>query len=361
LLESILVGLIALRIDDRVLGMLGIEDPQYRTAEARLGLESWKIWADSTRDVVGSRLLKLERDVDTFKGAEVLSTDQEETLREYQQLDTIYSQLGVFLDYVDDTWLFDRTTRAMAFRPLWLTPELTSKYLFQYADKFLFMSATVPPANVLGMLLGISPADIDYMELPSLWPVENRRVYLDPVADMKYSTIDQDIPKLLKRIEYILAKHKHEKGVIHTTSYKLTQAVMNIDKKGTRLITHNGFNKSEQVQWFKKSKLPLVLVSPSSTRGLSLEGDSCRFIIFAKAPYLNLRDKLVNRRIYGSYMGKLWYRSMCADDILQGSYRAVRSENDWCVTYCLDKQILHLVTNHQSLFPRYFLEAVDVT
>jgi len=199
---------------------------------------------------------------------------------------------------------------------------------------------------------------ITRVELPSLWPVENRRVYLDPVADMGYKTIDKDIPKLLKRIKELLDNHKDEKGVIHTTSYKLASAIMSLDHK--RLITHDGYNRTDQIEWFKNSELPLVLVSPSSTRGLSLDGDLCRFVIFAKAPYLNLRDKLVSSRLYGSYLGQEWYRSMCADDILQGSYRAIRSEDDWCVTYCLDKQIMRLVTDHRRYFPRYFTQAVDV-
>jgi Rad3-related DNA helicase len=64
---------------------------------------------------------------------------------------------------------------------------------------------------------------------------------------------------------------------------------MNINNP--RLVTHNTQDRSEVIQRFKKSREPLVLVSPSCERGLSLDDDQCRFIIFAKAPFLSLNDK----------------------------------------------------------------------
>jgi Rad3-related DNA helicase len=103
-----------------------------------------------------------------------------------------------------------------------------------------------------------------------------------------------------------------------------------------------------------------VFVSPSSTRGVDLPDDQCRFIIVAKAPFQSLGDKLVKSRVYGAGgFGKFWYRAICAQDIVQASGRGVRHTNDHCTTYILDKQAEKLIVDNQGLFPRYWMDAVD--
>jgi Rad3-related DNA helicase len=102
-----------------------------------------------------------------------------------------------------------------------------------------------------------------------------------------------------------------------------------------------------------------VFVSPSSTRGVDLPDDLCRFVIIAKAPFQSLGDKLVSRRVHGGGLGAFWYRAICAQDIVQASGRGVRHKDDHCITYLLDKQIERLVVDNQNLFPKYWMEAVD--
>ncbi len=103
----------------------------------------------------------------------------------------------------------------------------------------------------------------------------------------------------------------------------------------------------------------MVFVSPSSVRGLDLPDDECRSIIIAKAFFQSLADKLVSARVYGSGLGGYWYRAICAQDIIQASGRGVRHKEDHYVTYLLDRQIEKLVVDNQTLFPRYWMEAVD--
>ena len=245
---------------------------------------------------------------------------------------------------------------AWSFQPTWLSPELSEKYLFRHGEKFVFMSATFPPKPVLAEMLGLSTGDIEYLELPSNFPVENRPVLLNPVADVSYQAFNDGLPRILKEIERILETHIQEKGVIHTVSWKLTEAVMRLGNP--RLISHMGAIKDDQLARFMESKNG-VFVSPSSTRGVDLPDDLCRFVIVAKAPYQNLKDKLVSSRVHGSGMGAFWYKAICAQDLVQASGRGVRHKDDYCVTYLLDKQIENLVVNHQNLFPRYWMDAVD--
>ena len=173
---------------------------------------------------------------------------------------------------------------------------------------------------------------------------------------MSQKTFKEGIPGLLREIETILSRHPHEKGIIHTVSWKLNDAVMRIGN--SRLVSHNGYDKEAQLSRFADSSNG-VFVSPSSTRGVDLPDDLCRFVIIAKAPFQSLGDKLVSSRVYGGGLGEFWYRAICAQDLVQASGRGVRHKDDYCTTYLLDKQIEKLVVDNQNLFPRYWMQAVD--
>lgn len=220
----------------------------------------------------------------------------------------------------------------------------------------MFMSATFPPKTVLAQMVGLNPGDIDYLELPSTFPASNRPVLLQPVANMSHKSYEEELPKLLKHIQKILDKHPRERGVIHTVSWKLNEAIRKMGDP--RFIFHNSFDKDLALERFSRSTNG-VFVSPSSTRGVDLPDDLCRFVIIAKAPFQSLGDKLVASRVYGGGLGAFWYRAICAQDLLQASGRGVRHKDDYCVTYLLDKQTERLVVDNQNLFPRYWMEAVD--
>lgn len=195
------------------------------------------------------------------------------------------------------------------------------------------------------------------IELNSSFCAKNRPVYLNPVVDMGYRTFEDELPTLLAEISRLVDKHPDSKGIIHTVSYKLNKAVMGLNNP--RFITHDSNNKDDTLSQFMQSENK-IFVSPSSTRGVNLPDDLCRFIIIAKAPFHSLGDKLVSSRVHSSGgFGKFWYRAMCAQDIMQASGRGVRHQDDHCVTYVLDKQAEKLIVDNQGLFPRYWLEAVD--
>jgi len=177
------------------------------------------------------------------------------------------------------------------------------------------------------------------------------------VADMSYRTFKDELPALLAEIQRLVDKHPNQKGIIHTVSYRLNKAVMGLNNP--RFITHDRYNKDDILRQFMESENK-VFVSPSSTRGVNLPDDLCRFIIIAKAPFQSLGDKLVSSRVHGTGgFGKFWYRAMCAQDIMQASGRGVRHKDDHCVTYVIDKQAENIIVNNQRLFPKYWMQAVD--
>jgi Rad3-related DNA helicase len=340
---------------------MDISPPKYKTSTARNGLASWKAWATSEAYVkVHERIKRLERQVATIDPNMPLSGRQEAVIAEYNALQRLSTKLETFRTHMDETWLFQEDKGrypTWKFQPTWLTPELAHKFFFRHGDRFVLMSATLLPKAILAQTLGLTTGDVEVIELPSMFPVDNRPVLLDPVADMSYKTFNTELPSMLAEIKRLVGKHSADKGVIHTVSYKLNEAVMQLDNP--RFITHNSHNKNEALKRFADSKTG-ILVSPSSTRGVDLPDDQCRFIIIAKAPFKSLGDKLVKSRVYApGGLGAFWYRSMCAQDIVQASGRGVRHKDDHCTTYVLDKQAAGLIVNNQSLFPRYWMEAVD--
>jgi Rad3-related DNA helicase len=357
LLEGLLANFVSLRVPGRLIEKLQISPPRFKTAEARHGIESWVDWAENEAGAkVYQRLSAIRQMLKSINNSS--SPNLSRLKREEKQLETIDNRLRIFTQNVNEDWLFEEKSGAYIFRPTWIPDELAQQFFFQHAERFVLMSATFPPVNILGKLLGRPPGDFDYFEVPSTFPVENRRVWLNPVANLTHKTFDEEVEKTLGGILEVASDHLGEKGIIHTVSYKLANTIM--DQGLDRFITHNGDTREEIIELFKKSDQPLILVSPSAERGLDLPDDLCGFIIWAKAPFLYLGDKLVSRRVYGSQTGKLWYRSHCAQTIVQGCGRGVRHQGDKCVVYILDQQIHRLILDNRFLFPDYFMEAVDI-
>uniref|UniRef100_A0A6M3L994 Putative helicase n=1 Tax=viral metagenome TaxID=1070528 RepID=A0A6M3L994_9ZZZZ len=357
LLENLLADFINLSISPRIVKKLQIPKPKFITAEAKNGIESWILWADKTvRNKINNYIQRLNNQI-TDAGDE--DSDVKAIKRELKQAESVKYRLDIFVANVDKDWLFEETYKGgYEFKPTWIPEKLSEYFFFRHARKHVLLSATFPPPSIMGKLLGRMPGDFDYYESPSTFSIKNRPVKIDAVANLTYKTFDVEAPKTIKAVKRLVDERPDRKGLIHTISYKLTEMIMSIGNP--RLVTHNTSNREEVLNMFKNSELPLVLVSPSMERGVDLKDDEARFIIFCKAPFLSLADKLTKSRVYGSNIGSLWYRSACAQVIVQGCGRGVRHKNDFCESIILDKQIVKLMADNRSLFPTYFLSAIEI-
>ena len=360
-LESAIVNFVKIRITSNQLDKLDIPYPARKSSTSNLGLNPWLDWCVIARKKVSGGLRRVEGAIER----EDESTERYGwLLKEHQSLKGLKTKIEIFHNSMNVDWIFDEITdpesniRAIEFKPVWLSSEISNKFFFDHGEAFVLLSATFPPAQILSKILGVPTGDIDTITLPSTFKKSNRVVHMKPSGDLSYKTFNTDVVGIIKEIESIIAKHPDEKGIIHTVNWKLNNLVMEINNK--RLISHNAENKIEQLEEFMSSEKPLVFVSPSSTRGLNLDGDLCRFSIIAKMPYQSLADKLVKTRVYSSAMGNSWYASDAAQGIVQATGRAVRSEKDYSVTYVLDRQAVNKILQYQSLFPKYWMEAVEV-
>ena len=360
-LDSVLTGFVSVDVSYRQIQELGLQEPERKTATAQDGLKSWETWAFDTKKKTIAMIDKLSEQTDKAD-----DRNQVYLARKLNGYKSLKSKLDMFLVSMDNGWIFERQNQwkgdgyTFSFKPVWLDKDMSKAAFFQHGNKFVMTSATFPPTHVLAKTLGVSAGDIDYVENPGAFPVTNRPVYISPVADLSYKHFDNNISLVLDKINDILRQHKGEKGIIHTTSWKLNKLVMGIDKE--RLVTHisSAVDKEQTIDMFRASNNDNVFVSPSSIRGLDLPDDLCRFSIIVKAPYLSLGDKLTKSRAYSSELGNMWYKSQCAQDMVQACGRGVRHKDDWCKNYIIDTQAFNLITREQKLFPRYFMDAVEV-
>ncbi len=359
-LENVLIQFVTLQFSTyalRRLGMLDMAEQLKMTSKDKTGLlESWKEFGTQAKFRVGSIIKKLTSDIESW--GEDINAQQLDVIKERSRVVRLKEKIDLFLDNVDQDWILDSQEGKLVFRPLWLTTELSEQYLWRHGKKFVLMSATFPPKLVLAKCLGLDTSDMDYYEIPSQFPVENRPVYCYPVANMTAKTTDTELPKLIEAVKCIVDYYPNQRGVIHAVSYALANKIIEgVDSP--RLITHNSKDRQEVIDQFTSSEEPLVLVSPSIERGLSLEEEKCRFIIIVKCPYLSLGDKVVNARLYSSKIGQIWYGSNAALTVVQMSGRGVRSNTDQADTYILDLKIKELILKNPSWFPEWWLDSLN--
>ena len=173
---------------------------------------------------------------------------------------------------------------------------------------------------------------------------------------MSANRIKDTAPKTIPILQKILEKHKGDKGLIHTNSYKC-QRYINRNLPNSRLISHTSKNREEVLKYFEKDENPLVLVSPSMSEGVDLPYDKCRFQVIYKIPFPYLGDKQVDMR---RRRDQKWYAYKTVMTLMQAYGRGMRAEDDSCYTYILDSDVNMILKSplYRSLIPDFFKEAI---
>jgi Rad3-related DNA helicase len=163
---------------------------------------------------------------------------------------------------------------------------------------------------------------------------------------------------LIKKVRELLAKHKGEKGIIHTVNYNIAEILVEqLDEtvEGKRLLMPTAKNKKEVLEKFYKSSKDYVLISPSLTEGLDLKEDLSRFCIICKVPYMNITDTWIKERIR---YDQNWYNCNVAQTLIQMTGRSIRSETDFATSYILDEAFYTFASKNYNLFPKWWQESV---
>ena len=100
----------------------------------------------------------------------------------------------------------------------------------------------------------------------------------------------------------------------------------------------------------------LFLVAAGRYEGLDLSDSLCRILIFAKVPYLNIKDSLT---VSLDHIYKVYSSTVAMTRFIQGANRAARHPKDWCLGICFDTNAEKLFGPHLEQMKGYVREQLE--
>jgi len=201
------------------------------------------------------------------------------------------------------------------------------------------MSATIGNPQALADELGIT--DFEAKSFPHNIPSERRPVFwYDDAPAINYKSTWKDFDEQADIIAEIVARHAHERVLIHTTTWKHSQRLADrLARRGHQdrvWVPDRKVGRTQQVAAFLSHPKPdLVAVSPSYWEGLDLKDDLCRAVIVAKVPFADRSDAVVKARLQQPG-GMVWDHWQASLRVCQGIGRGTRHAEDFGVGYIVD-------------------------
>lgn len=237
-------------------------------------------------------------------------------------------------------------------KPVWGHKYMKENIYDKY-DHVIFMSATIDK-EIFTFVNGIDPNKTTFFDIDSPFPVNNRKIFYMKVGKMSYTEKEETLKKQGVFINKILNKYKNKKGIIHTSSYDVSQYIQEnvIDK---RLLFHDSENREEMLSKHISADYPSVITSPSMSSGVDLKDDLSRFQICCKIPYPYLGSNNIKTR---QKLYPEWYAYQAVSDLMQMCGRSVRSMDDFADTFILDANFSDLLKHSGKYFPRWFTDSI---
>jgi Rad3-related DNA helicase len=244
----------------------------------------------------------------------------------------------------------------ISFKPLF-ADRIAHNYLYKFADRILFMSATVYNKKQYCKNVGLDEEEMTYITCTSPIKSENRPLKVMPYISLSYKNKEANKPKLLRTVKEILEHHEGERGIIHTVNYDIAKFLVE-ELQDPRLVLPRGKERDAKIDNFMtSSKEDLVLISPSLTEGISLNDDLSRFSVICKLPFKNLGDPWVKKRME---VDEQWYSTETVHSLVQMTGRVVRSPDDYGVNYILDSQFPYFFRNNIHSFPKWWKDSISI-
>lgn len=272
-----------------------------------------------------------------------------------KMLNFIKSDKGNWVLKIDDK---NKRKTNVELKPIFVDQD-ANRLLYKHADKVLIMSATILSADVMCESLGINKDDMEFIQMPSNFPVENRPIFFLPVGSMSYRNKDATMPKMVEAIDEVCRNFKGERGIIHTHSFANCDAVMQGVSPETRnrILFQKHFSSRDEMLEVHRESDDTIIVAPALHEGIDLKEDLSRFQIIMKVPYPNFKDdpQLAARMD----LSQDYYNLLVCLKIVQSYGRSIRSETDYAETYIFDSDFSRLLNMCGHLLPPWFKEAIQ--
>lgn len=361
-LESVFMGHVEYRAPKALVQRCGMDFPK-KGAHKKTLVQ----WLDAFGAALQTRLSRLDKEDDEYKPTLYAK------LAANGVRDALQTDIDSGADDDGGAWVRDyprdrfSKTGSLVLKPVKVSAHGVNK-LWRHGQRWLVMSATIVSADEMNESLGVIE-DHAVVTCPMTFPVENREVFLAPVADVTYKGLQEGTGML--DLGYAVLKAAEnwpdERIIVHTVSYKLAEDLERVMRNGIgglklprtrKLVRYSeGRNRESALSLFKQTP-GAILLAPSMSRGIDLPDDLCRVQIIAKCPFPALGDKQISARLH-TEGGQLWYTVKTIRDIVQMTGRAVRHEEDWAVTYIFDQSFTRSLWGRwKMLFPEWWRMSV---
>ncbi len=222
----------------------------------------------------------------------------------------------------------------------------------------IYLSAFLGPKVIFCSELGLVPSRVAWMRQASPFAVERRPVHLLSVGSMSRQNQESSLPSVLKMVVRIVQAHPDTRGIVHTNSYRLADAVVQACADaglGGRILYPRSSDEREAFMAQHAAMPGGVLVSPSVGEGFDFRGDLARWQIVVKCPYLSLGDQHTAVR---AEQDPAWYQSETVKHFLQICGRIVRHSEDNGTTFVLDSDVERVLRETRDALPRWFRSAI---
>src|SRR5574341_407275 len=251
-----------------------------------------------------------------------------------------------------DDWVAARARDGWTWEPLW-PMQYAESWLWGDIKEVVFASATVRPKTLLQ--LGLKPADYDWIECPSPFPVGRRPVLHIPTIQMKHRNTDGgNLGIWVDRIDQVIEGRLDRKGIIHTVSYDRARYLVQNSQFRDLMLVHDSKSRQETVEAFKRSAAPCILVSPSVHTGYDFPYGQTLYQIIGKVPWPDTRSAVMQARCaqdpsYAAYSA--------LTTLVQMAGRGMRAPDDYCETFITDDNVRWMMGRFREFVPAWFREA----
>lgn len=314
----------------------------YRAAPTTESVAEWTVWMQNAYQAISL-------EIKNASAIKPIPASSLKTIRKYQDLANRVKNL--ITDIASDWVIEKKEDHSIQFDPLW-PARYAEKYLFAGVKRVILISATIRPKTL--QLLGIAPADSEFLEYSNSFKVANRPVYYTPSVKVWSKMTPIDEQWWMSMIDRIIEPRTDRKGIIHSVSFARAQYIVQHSRFRHLMIINASGNTANQVLAFKNSKTPKILVTPSVTTGWDFPGTEAEYTILAKLPYPDTRPKIVKER---RRLDKEWEAYQILQTVVQSTGRIVRSETDRGESFLIDSQFGWFIGANKHLIPKWWMQA----
>lgn len=243
----------------------------------------------------------------------------------------------------------------MNIRPKW-PGERAEKLLFRSIPRVLMCSGTISPS--IRKHLAIPRHDFQFIEVTSSFPSRRRPlIYIrtSPSIRVDHSMGGAEKKLLALNGDEIISEWKEFPGIIHSISYYYADLFYSLSRFQSILIRHDKGRVREALEeyiHYAQTSTPRIIISPALFEGYNLPDHLCRWAWLMKVPWLDGRNPITAARKRDD---KNYANDLVAARMLQSSFRHLRHEWDWGITFINDAHWAHFQTH--GYFPKYYRRA----